>query len=188
MATNENLDEVVRAGRMREDFYHRITGVRLTIPPLRERVADIRVLAEYFLQKFVQSNGGTMHTFGPGVLEQMGSYRWPGNVRELENAIKGALAYCENGELTKNEFPNLTVRTVDSNQCRGCLAERFDEMSSFREVEMRFRRGYFEELMKRAGGVVATAARTAGMTGPGLRKALRTCGVELEGRKQGKKS
>ncbi len=183
MATNEDLDGVVRNGRMREDFFHRITGVRLTIPPLRERAADIRVLAEYFLQKFVQANDGTVHTFGPGVIEQMSGYRWPGNVRELENAIKGALAYCEKGELTKSDFPNLAVRAVEPNQCRACLANRFDAMPSFREVEMCFRRGYFEELMRRTDGNVATAARTAGMTGPGLRKALRTCGVELEGRK-----
>jgi DNA-binding NtrC family response regulator len=182
MATNENLEEVVNKGRMREDFFHRITGVRLTIPPLRERVADIGILAEYFLRKFTLGTDGEVHRFGPGVMEAMTSYRWPGNVRELENAIKGALAYCENGELLRSDFPNLVVRPVEANLCRTCLADRYASMPAFREVEMSFRRGYLEELMRRTQGNVATAARIAGLTGPGLRKALRTCGVERERR------
>lgn len=85
VATNQDLDLLVRKGRMREDFYYRINAVSLRMPPLRERRDDILMLAEYFLKKFSDTE------LTPGLPEKarsaMVGYSWPGNVRELQNVI-----------------------------------------------------------------------------------------------------
>ena len=107
MATNEKLEDAVEKGKMREDFYHRISGVKLTIPPLRDRREDIGPLAEYFMHKFAASVDNRTYSLAPDAIRALENYRWPGNVRELENAIKGALAYSETGVLERADFPML---------------------------------------------------------------------------------
>lgn len=91
LATNENLAEAVAAGRFREDLYYRVNVVNLEIPPLRERVADIPVLARFFLKRNCEEAGKTISDFSPEVLQLFQSYRWPGNVRELQNAVARAV-------------------------------------------------------------------------------------------------
>ncbi len=182
MATNEKLEDVVAKGKMREDFYHRISGVKLNIPPLRDRREDIAPLAGYFLQKFGVQSDGRQYTLTPEAIRALESHRWPGNVRELENAVKGALAYSQSGELQPVDFPMLGVmkREGEGDRCRECLAQRYDELPAYRNAEEVFKRGYFSELMRRANFNVAKAAQMAGITGPGLRKALKTNKVVLQ--------
>jgi DNA-binding NtrC family response regulator len=182
MATNEKLEEVVEKGKMREDFYHRVAGVRLTIPPLRERREDIGPLATYFLQKFAGSVDGRTYSLTPDAIRALENYRWPGNVRELENAIKGALAYSDTGILERADFPILGVQPKDGDLCRECLASHYETLPRYKAAEERFKRGYFGDLMRRADQNIARASQMAGLTGPGLRKALKTNGVVMKGK------
>jgi transcriptional regulator with PAS, ATPase and Fis domain len=85
VATNQDLEELVETGRMREDFYYRINAVCLRMPPLRERKDDILMLAEYFLKKF--SNLGANPKLPENAKSTLINYSWPGNVRELQNVI-----------------------------------------------------------------------------------------------------
>jgi PAS domain S-box-containing protein len=85
VATNQDLDMLVRNGRMREDFYYRINTVCLRMPPLRERRDDILMLAEYFLEKLSETEGPP--ELSEGAKSALLSYGWPGNVRELQNVI-----------------------------------------------------------------------------------------------------
>jgi DNA-binding NtrC family response regulator len=178
MATNDSLEEQVKKGRMREDFYHRISGVKLNIPPLRMRREGIEPLATYFLEKYDLVDGAARHTIAPDVIKAMNSYRWPGNVRELENAIKGALAYATGPVLSPADFPILTDRTHDENQCHLCMATRYQTMPPYEEVMMQLKRAYFDELLHRLDGSIPRAAEAAGMSAQGLRKLLKT----LEGK------
>jgi transcriptional regulator with PAS, ATPase and Fis domain len=105
VATNQDLDELVRKGRMREDFYYRINTVCLRMPPLRERRDDILMLADYFLKKFSDKE------LNPELPENARSalvgYSWPGNVRELQNVINRFLT-INTIELTdKAVFPGV---------------------------------------------------------------------------------
>lgn len=84
-ATNENLKKLVESGRFREDLYHRLNVVRLTIPPLRKRREDIPLLVEYFLRKF--EKGFKRKTINSRAMSSLMDYDWPGNIRELENQI-----------------------------------------------------------------------------------------------------
>jgi DNA-binding NtrC family response regulator len=92
-ATNRNLEEALGDGRFREDLYYRLKVVTLLLPPLRERVSDISMLADYFLSRYAKD----MHSSCPGFTErakaEMRRYEWPGNVRELANTVQKAIIF-----------------------------------------------------------------------------------------------
>lgn len=177
MATNESLEEQVRKGSIREDFFHRISGVRLVVPPLRSRPEDIGVLAEYFLCKNAQGLECQKRSLAPDVLKRMETYPWPGNVRELENAVKGALAYCEGEVLGLKDFPMLAHVYRQEDPCAICMASRQEDLPDYRSAEGQFKRGYFTEVLRRSEGNIAKAAALTGLSGPGLRKLLKTLNI-----------
>lgn len=91
-ATNQPLEQAVRAGAFRRDLFFRLQVVEIRVPPLRERPADVPVLAEHFLQRFVREMGRRIKGFTPAALTKLKDYHWPGNVRELRNVIERAVA------------------------------------------------------------------------------------------------
>ena len=91
-ATNRPLEEAVRAGTFRRDLFFRLQVVQLDVPPLRDRVDDVPLLAEHFLKRFVRETGRKIRGFSDGAVSKLKSYRWPGNVRELRNVIERAVA------------------------------------------------------------------------------------------------
>jgi DNA-binding NtrC family response regulator len=93
-ATNRDLKARVAEGKFREDLYYRLNVVTIEVPPLRDRVSDIPLLAMHFLKKYSQENGKTIGGFTDEALERLAAYPWPGNVRELENAIERAVVVC----------------------------------------------------------------------------------------------
>jgi len=93
-ATNKNIEDALREGKLREDLYHRLAVIPLQLPPLRDRTGDVRLLAEEFLQRFAKEQGKDIQGFSEGAAEYIEIYRWPGNVRELKNAIERAVIMC----------------------------------------------------------------------------------------------
>ncbi|MFT8891523.1 MAG: sigma-54 dependent transcriptional regulator [Acetobacter papayae] len=98
-ATHRDLPEEVRAGRFREDLYYRLAAMTLTIPPLRERPEDIRVLATHLLDEACQRHGRRARGFSPDVMALLMRHDWPGNVRELQNEILRMLVLTEDDTL-----------------------------------------------------------------------------------------
>ncbi len=90
-ATNRDIESFVREGNFREDLYYRINVLRIHLPPLRERVACIEPLAQYFLAKLCRSMKRKVESFAPDVLEKFRQYPWPGNIRQLSNTIERAI-------------------------------------------------------------------------------------------------
>src|SRR5512138_3302698 len=90
-ATNKPLEEAVAAKQFREDLFYRLNVVRIHLPPLRERRADIRLLVNYFLKKLAKEQKQPPRSIAPATLKALEKYHWPGNVRELENIIRRAL-------------------------------------------------------------------------------------------------
>ena len=111
-ATNKNLEEMVRAGKFREDLFYRLNVVPIRLPALRERREDIPLLADAFLKEFASRNHKNMNGFDPGALEAMMSYRWPGNVRELRAAIEGAVVLGRQDRITFRDLPG-SIRTYN---------------------------------------------------------------------------
>jgi DNA-binding NtrC family response regulator len=87
--TQRDLSADARAGRFREELYYRLGGVRVRMPPLRERLEDIPLLVESFLRRFNREHGRRMTGITRGALDRLAAYAWPGNVRELENVVEG---------------------------------------------------------------------------------------------------
>jgi DNA-binding NtrC family response regulator len=103
-ATNKNIDEALRDGKLRDDLYHRLAVIPIHLPPLRDRGADIRLLAEEFLRRFAKEQGKSITGFSDGATAYMETYRWPGNVRELKNAIERAVILARSEQIEVSDL------------------------------------------------------------------------------------
>jgi DNA-binding NtrC family response regulator len=105
-ATNEPLEEMVRAGRFREDLYYRIHVVPIYLPPLRERMGDVSILCNYFLRMHCLANGMALKRISNDALSVLEDHHWPGNVRELENLIQRLIITVRGEEILPQHFPS----------------------------------------------------------------------------------
>jgi two-component system NtrC family response regulator len=115
-ATNKNLRDEMLAGRFREDLYYRLNVVHLTIPPLRERREDIRLLVNHFVEKYAPERKSLAPVKGMAqeVDRLFYEYSWPGNVRELENVIERVMILCPNDIITGADLPTGFKNNVDN--------------------------------------------------------------------------
>ena len=104
-ATNRNLEMMVRQGDFREDLFYRLNVFPIVLPPLRDRIEDIPLLAEHFLQRYANLCGGRIKSIAPGVINDTMNYAWKGNIRELENLIKRAILKTTGDVITAIELP-----------------------------------------------------------------------------------
>src|ERR1043166_4923297 len=104
-ASNIELHTLVREGRFREDLYHRLNVIHLTLPPLRDRREDIPMLLAHFLVRYCEENTKPMRQFTPSALKLMMDYDWPGNVRELENAVERAVVLSTTERVDQDLLP-----------------------------------------------------------------------------------
>jgi len=104
-ATNKNLEELVKAGKFREDLFFRLRVVEINLPALRERSGDIPLMAQSFLREFARENGKAVNDFTVDALEALMNFSWPGNVRELRTAIEHAVVLCRGERITVRDLP-----------------------------------------------------------------------------------
>ncbi|BBD06850.1 sigma-54 interaction domain-containing protein [Desulfovibrio ferrophilus] len=104
-ATNRDLNKLVRQGKFREDFFYRINVIPIYIPPLRERTADIPLLARHFMSEISKRSGKTTCSATPGAMRLLARYPWPGNVRELRSALEYACVVTDEGPLIPEHLP-----------------------------------------------------------------------------------
>ena len=104
-ATNKNLQDAIAEGEFREDLFYRLNAVRLKIPPLRERVEDIPLLASYFHPSLSTRGEWYRLQLSGSALRAISSYDWQGNVRELENAISRAVYLARGNEIALDDLP-----------------------------------------------------------------------------------
>lgn len=107
-ATNRDLTEMVKEGTFREDLFYRLNVLPIKIPPLRQRIDDISVLAEHFIRIENGKRRGSAVSISTEAMEKMISHRWPGNVRELENTIKRAIALCQENRIRRDDIIFIT--------------------------------------------------------------------------------
>jgi DNA-binding NtrC family response regulator len=119
-ATNRDLIADVKAGRFREDLFYRLHVFPITVPPLRERPADIPALVRHFLARFAAEEGKRIRVVTPEALRVLAAHHWPGNIRQLENAVFRAVVLAETDALGLDEFPQIAAQI-------GMRPARFDE-------------------------------------------------------------
>ena len=162
-ATNESLLEKTREGAFREDLYYRLAVIPIEMPALRERLEDIPLLVNHFVQKNADHAGDEPKKVDPKVLDVLARYRWPGNVRELENAIERACALCEEGIIQTSDLPPHVVRQAsitggDEKPSGLPIGQTLDEY--IREQERR----YIEETIKYNNSSREKAAKMLGIS------------------------
>ncbi|MEW6388431.1 MAG: sigma 54-interacting transcriptional regulator [Thermodesulfobacteriota bacterium] len=109
-ATNRDLEAMVRSGNFRDDLFYRLHVFPITLPPLRERLEDLPMLADYFLGRYREKYHRPVQGLAPEVLQAFRAYAWPGNIRELENIIERGVIVCQTKSLTLNDLPLLLQR------------------------------------------------------------------------------
>ena len=172
-ATNVNLLHQVQGKKFREDLYYRLSALSICLPPLRDRIEDIPLLATHFLARYARQYGrGSLH-LSPGVGEKLLAYPWPGNVRELEGAIQRAVV------LTSG-----SVLQPDDVDLPGSFKSEVSEGGSFRDSKAQaieqFERAYLINLLTSHQGNITRAARRAGKERRSFQRLLRKYGLERQ--------
>lgn len=171
-ATNRDLEEAVASGDFREDLYWRLDVVSLAVPPLRDRPADIPLLAEHFLEQARRRGGeGLAERIAPGAMALMTAYPWPGNVRELRNAVESAATLCDGPAVEASDLP---ARVRDAATATGLVQGAASEGLPLREVERR----YIMEVLHRTGGNRSRAAEILGLDRKTLYRKLQEYGSD----------
>lgn len=155
-ATHRNLKEEVASGHFREDLYYRLHIVPINLPALRQRLDDLPVLVEHFLQRLGHELRKPNLQIAPAALDMMKNYHWPGNVRELENVLERAAVLCEGAAITLADLPPLVK---DRSAILSLSDDNLDLNKTLEDVE----RAMLERAMTRAHGVKAEAARILGI-------------------------
>jgi DNA-binding NtrC family response regulator len=112
-ATNEDLEEMVRQDRFRQDLYYRIHVVPIFLPPLRERIDDIPLLTDYFVQVYCAANQLPKKRIADDALAALKKYPWPGNVRELENVVQRLVLMCDSDSIELADLPADVAQSAD---------------------------------------------------------------------------
>lgn len=189
-ATNRDPREAIKAKQMREDFYYRLNVVRITLPPLRERVEDIPILANHFLVQFWNrhhSSRDPLPRFSDAAMEFLKSRPWRGNVRELQNVIEHLVVFAQAGcEIDLDHLP------LEEDWARGSMSESSSGTSvstdvldnayhlAKERVLANFEEEYVTRLVARASGNVSRAARLASVDRTTLYRLLQRHGYRRD--------
>ena len=175
-ATNKNLEEEIAKGAFREDLYHRINVIPLSVPPLRERREDIPLLAAHFLLELSQENGAPAKTFTPAALEALAAMPWPGNVRELKNFVF-RLAILSPFDLV--DVADLPLAASGAEPAADYdFIDPFLQVPSFREARALFEKQFLRRKLSECKGNVSLLAEKIGLERSHLYRKLKAYGLE----------
>ncbi len=170
-ATNRNLEAAVESGAFRADLYYRINVVPVFLPPLRERKADILLLADHFVEKYSAKMDKTVRRISTPAIHMMFAYHWPGNVRELENCIEHAVLLSTDGVIHGPHLPpTLQMPEAPGVAPAGSLSARV----ALLEKEL------IVDALKSSEGNITAAARQLGITARMVRYKLRKLGIDYQ--------
>ncbi len=122
-ATNQNLEQLMRQGRFREDLFYRLNVIAIRTPPLRERREDIYELVWHFLRLYSERSSKVVSHIDDEALEILKAYDWPGNVRELENVIERAVVLADGPTITVHELPDELIHAAENGEFEGATAD-----------------------------------------------------------------
>jgi DNA-binding NtrC family response regulator len=154
-ATNDDLEEMVRTGRFREDLYYRIHVVPIFLPPLRERTGDLPLLVDHFLRIYCAANRLPLKRVEPDVLEILEENPWHGNVRELENLLQRLVLMVEDPVIRANHLPQ---QILVSSAARSEAMLIPEEGLDFEQEIARIEAAYLQAALRRTQGKKSAAA------------------------------
>ncbi len=178
-ASNRDLKALVGEGKFREDLYYRLDVYRIVVPPLRERVEDIPLLAQTFLQQLAAETGKDARGFAPAALEALHRYAWPGNVRELRNTVERSLLTARGEWIDAADLPNAipgaAAAQADADHLVAGTPDRGDLDAWLADVERRA----IQQALAQTNGVQAHAAKRLGITERSLWHRIKKLGIQI---------
>ncbi len=164
-ATNRPIFEMVREGTFRQDLLYRINTVELKLPPLRERIEDIPLLAEHFKNIYAKKYYKRINKWSPVTMKKLKSYHWPGNIRELQHAIERAIILSETSTLQSDDF----LFSPGNTQTRGLVFENYN-LDLVEKV-------IIEKALNKHHGNVSKAAKELGLSRAALYRRIEKLGL-----------
>lgn len=152
-ATNKHLPSMVKSKEFREDLFYRLHVITINLPPLRDHLDDIPLLAEHFFRKAVAKSKKDVRCISNEAMEVLSSYHWPGNIRQLENTIERAIALTSNKALLVSDIPAEVLKKTDSAQAEG------PEFPTLAKVKLE----YIEQVLRHTNGNQKLASEILGV-------------------------
>jgi two-component system, NtrC family, response regulator AtoC len=162
-ATNRNLGIEVREGRFREDLYYRLNVIAVDLPPLRERMDDVPLLVEHFLQKYRSESPDNTPRISEEALSKLEEYYWPGNVRELENTVHRAIILARGEVITPQHIVFTGAPGKRDEDLDGDIGGRVAAGEQLKEIVASIERQAIEAALRMSDGNRAQAARQLGI-------------------------
>jgi two-component system response regulator PilR (NtrC family) len=173
-ATNRRLEEEVAGGRFREDLYYRLNVIQIVLPPLRERLEDVPLLVQHFVERHAAELGKPVRGFSDAALARLLAYPFPGNVRELENLVERSVALCQGDTIGPESLPPAVLEPA----ARGRSAKLPLEGATLDTLVDEFERGLLSEALRQTAGVKKRAAQLLGISFRSFRYRLEKLGMD----------
>jgi transcriptional regulator with PAS, ATPase and Fis domain len=175
LATNRDLEAMVRRGEFREDLYYRINVISITQPPLRERIGDIPLLLEHYLAHFREQTGKKIDGFDEQALQALQRYSWPGNVRELVNLVERSIVLSKGTVVALTDLPDAVRREeLARTDLAGCAAANLKSALALPERQI------ILDALAAHGWSRQDTAKALGINRTTLYKKMKKFGIEFE--------
>jgi len=168
-ATNKNIDELINNNKFRIDLFHRINTIEINIPPLRERIEDIKPLLEHFIDSIARKKGKKAPGVSKALINKLTTYSFPGNVRELRNMVERAMILSDNNELMPEDFP---LRGEDAKQMKRSTGSGTLNLDD-NEKDL------IEQALKNADMNQTKAAILLGISRDAMKRKIKKFGIEI---------
>ncbi len=178
VASNVPLERLVREGRFRQDLYFRLKGFEINIPPLRERLDDIPVLAEFFTRKYCEAMGRRVLGVANDVLERLMGYSFPGNVRELENEIRRMVALTPDGGYITRDLLSPEIAAVEPSAMSSLAGTPVIEGATLKDKVASLEQALVRDALRRHGWNQSEAAKELGLSRVGLANKIKRYNIE----------
>ncbi len=170
-ATNKTLEHEIEIGNFREDLFYRLNVIPFHVPPLRERLEDVPLLADFFLREFTSAYGRKPKELTPQAYEALRDHHWPGNVRELKNLIERIVILNPQVRIDARHIPLTTSK-------RAAPERTPDRFGSLQEVRETVEREYILKKLEETAGNVTRTAELLGLERSNLYRKMKTLGIE----------
>ncbi|MCP4584075.1 MAG: sigma-54-dependent Fis family transcriptional regulator [candidate division Zixibacteria bacterium] len=171
-ASNRNLKAESENGSFRQDLYFRLNVLPVDVPPLRERIGDIKILAEYFCGQYAKKSNKKLRTISAKGIAFLENLKYPGNVRELKNYIERILIVSDNDVIDVDDIKKV-LSSIDETG--------FNSLSTLKQAVEDFEKAFIEKAIEGAGDNMARAARVLGLERSHLYKKMKALGIERNG-------
>jgi two-component system, NtrC family, nitrogen regulation response regulator GlnG len=194
-ATNQNLEGLMKQKLFREDLFHRLNVINISIPPLRDRMEDVTLLADYFLKKHATNLSHAEVFLSPEAVKILTSYSWKGNIRELENVIKRAVVLASAGPILSEHLPDHIIlddfKTIETDNLlnvrfRQLILEFFlknqeaQDGRIYEEIIQLVERQLFEVALDKHSGKQVSVAKTLGINRNTLKRKIDAMKIEVK--------